>query len=260
MTRRRTSEVELSMFPFLSVLCVVIGILMLFMIAIIGTRILKAEAVERVAAGRLPGPDGSGGGESAGPSVPDDQHQGLSAEIERLAGRLAAQKNECRELRGLQTQLEDLIEMKRDELDGLAAVAPGGFRSGRALGLPEKVKVVPDTTREVRKKPILVEVTAAGYVVHPEQAEYAVDQLARGDSPLRKFIQRVDAVREREYLLLLVHPNGVTSYKKLRGCLRDNYPEQVRVGVYQVTKTRIDVGVEPFSPDWRVMMERGIDP
>jgi hypothetical protein len=260
MPRRRTAAIEPSMFPFLSVLCVVIGILMLLMIVVISTRVIGSEAVQSAAvSARSDRYDR----ERQGPSIPDDRHQALSDEIQRLAEDLIRHQEQYRELRRLHAQLETLIEIKRDELSRIAGGGPSGSRTGRALGLPEKVKVVPDTKRKVLKRPLLVEVKAEGYVVHadetwdahPATREYAVEELRQENSPLRKLIERVDGVCEKRYLLLLLHPNGVASYKKLRGYLDANFRGKRTVGKGFIVRSRIDIGVEPFSPDWLLMTE-----
>ena len=258
MTRRRISEIETSMFPFLSVLCVVIGILMLFMIVVISTRVIGAEEsiVVQPPDPKPPGPD-EGEDDDDGPGVPEDQYQALNDEIQRLTEDLAHQQKQYRELQELREQLETLIALKRDEIE-LGIVVD---REPRGLGLPEKVKVVPDANHKVVKKPILVEVKAEGFVVHPEKTEYAAEELQRKDSPLQQFIRDVDQTRRKRYLLLLIHPNGVASYESLRKYLLENHNETVKQDIVpglvwrEITKSRIDLGYEPFSRDWLLIFE-----
>jgi len=123
---------------------------------------------------------------------------------------------------------------------------------------------VPDPTRKVSKKPIVVEVKAEGFVVHPdrpihpEKTEYPLKELDLTNSPLQGFIKRVDGARQKTYLLLLLHSNGIGSYRKLRKYLLDNHNETVKpLGVLGpgVIKSRIDLGYEPFSREWLLLTE-----
>lgn len=254
MTRRRSADIELSMFPFLSVLCVVIGILMLFMIVIISTRVIGAEQSAEL----LPPPptvqSALDESDSEGPGVPEEQYQQKNDEIQRLARQLLSQQKQCQELHQLRAQLETLIALKKDEIE-LGQTDPRGARTGRGIGLPEKVKVIPDAKVRVLKEPILVEVNAEGFLVHPQKTEYRVEELQQRNSPLQKFISGVDQQRRKQYLLLLIHPNGIVTYETLRKHLLENHNETVTMGRYRVTKSRIDLGYEPFSRNWQLIIE-----
>lgn len=261
MTRRRPSEIELSMFPFLSVLCVVIGILMLFMIVIIGTRVIGAEAEELVVY-RMPRDFGlDDASEDQAPGIPEEQHRALSDTIRRLTTHLIHQQKLYGVLRQQHAQLEDLIEIKRDELAQIEGFDPAAPVVHGPIGEQEKVKVVPDRRRKVLKKAILVEVTAEGYVVHPEETKYATEELDQNDSPLQRFIKNVDGRRDKQYLLLLLHPSGVKAYEKLDEYLKKTYKKTVKFDIIpglvwkEVEVSRIDLGVEPFSPYWRLIAE-----
>jgi hypothetical protein len=240
MSCRRRSEIEFSMFPFLSVLCAVIGILMLLLIAVMSTRVIATDA------SMWPG-----GTEEAlelqTPGISEEQYEALTGEVEQLGRRLAECDARRRQLAQLRARLDGLIAGKED----LAQLGPAGMRrEGTRLGMPEAVRVVPDPTRTVSKTPILVEVDAFGYTVYPGRTKYAGDELDRGDSPLRRFLDQVDAARQRQYLVLLLHPSGVASYDRLRQFLHGQYGEDVRVGGKLQRKSRIDLGVEPFSDRW----------
>lgn len=236
---RRRSEIEFSMFPFLSVLCAVIGILMLLLIAVMSTRVIALDA-------SLWPEESSTGSETRSAGMSEEQYEALSAEVERLADRLAECNKRRREAERIRSQIEDLIAAKEDlQALGSATVRQEGTRLG-----VEAVRVIPDPNRKIRKEPILMEVRGTGLVVHPDQQKFAVDELERGDSPLRRFLAEIDAARQQKYLVLLLHPGGVLAYKRLRGFLEEHYGEEVSVGQSQERKSRIDLGVEPFSDSW----------
>ena len=231
MTRRPNTQIEISMFPFLSVLCAVVGILMLFMIAIISTRAIRAEDLLR------------------GVVIEKERYAILDSQIRQLEDRLIRRRREHKNLQQLHAGLVDLITAKEDLAE--LALAPAGDRhEGTQLGAPEEILIVPDSRRKITKKPILVEVTGEAFVVHPEKKRYALRELDRENSPLRGFINSVDRAHDRQYLLLLLHPNGVTAYKKLRRYIKDSYPMQTTAGKYRIRTSRIDLGVEPFSRNW----------
>lgn len=173
----------------------------------------------------------------------------MAQQIERLAAELAQRQKERDELVKLETELIDLIVAKEDEIQ-LVPLAGSDRSTGARLGEKERVSVVPDPTRRVPKQPRLIEVRAEGIVVHPEKTEYPLEQLEQKNSGLAKFLVEADEARNRQYLLLLIHPNGAAAYTKLRLHLLHNYNEVVQQGGHRFRKTRIDLGVEPFSQEW----------
>ena len=126
---RRHSEIHFDMFPFLSVLCAVIGILMLFLLGIISSGVLWAT--ESSAYGLLPvtaGPPPS----SAKAGLSEEQHDALRQQIIALRQRLADRHARLRELKIARRQLLDVISAKNDLLE-LGAVAKEGRREGTRL-------------------------------------------------------------------------------------------------------------------------------
>lgn len=262
MSRRIVSQIELDMFPFLSVLCAVIGILMLFMLIVISTRVMALQ----------PEPP-AGPGPAAEPPPPqlagvsEERHRQLQTQVEHLGRQLVTTQEKLHALREARAQLLDLIAAKRDEIE-LGAVQLGGRQDGAHLGRPEEVNVVPDTSRQVNKHPIRVEITEEGYTVHPQKQFYPREQLGQPGSPLVAFLKDVDEERDKRYLLLLVHPNGAKSYQQFRKHLLENFnktvtkKKEIVPGIEMtmtITLSRIDVGVEPFSNDWLLVPDAAAD-
>jgi len=259
MSRRRKSEVEFTMFPFLSVLCAVIGILMLFMIVVITTRVIGAEESAWWAGGDAPQqqPDE--------PGIQKQRYVALENEILELTNRLVRRQRHYRELSTSYEQLRDRIAAMEDRLN-LGSTFAGGRRC-RPIGVPEEVLIVPDEDQKDPKTPIFVEVQSDGFIVHPEKTRYELAELEKVKSPLRKYIAGVDRRRSTHYLLMLLHPNGVEAHRKLRKYLLKNHNETITqkreiipgfTEPVQITKSRIDLGVEPFSRDWLLIPKKQV--
>jgi hypothetical protein len=233
---RRTTEIEMTMFPFLSVLCAVIGILMLVMVAIIGTRAVGLGA--------------AGAEREAGISSTDSKT--LRAELRELTRRLNQCRRKHQQVRAAQRELLDLLAAGQDAAD---AQTPGleGRSEGTELGAPEKVWLVPDPQNSSTKAPVLVEVKADGFLVYPARTFYPLADLQRPNSPLGEWLGRMDRAREGRYPVLLLRPSGVAAYEKLHLHLLQHYGEGAQVGDAGVRKSRIDFGLEPFSQDWSVV-------
>jgi len=252
MTRRRRSQVEINMFPFLSVLCAVIGILMLFMIVIIATR---AQGRERPAWTPPADPTPSS---AESPGLPEEDYEKYLREIGELRARLAERRRRCDELKDQYTRLAEYVRKRRDE-DELGPVGSGGRRLGWELGRPTPVEAVLDGVPE--GDPIPVVIDAEGFTVHPagdihpEMTTYRPQELQQETSPIRQWLQRVDQASDDKYLLLLVKPNGIANYEELHRFLLRNYPSREAPGVL----SRIGVGVEPFSKDWLLISQQTDD-
>jgi len=228
---RHRSELEVSMFPFLSVLCSIIGVLMLLMLTIMVTRVIEAEDVPPVAE-----PAGKRTGKRD--SLDNERYEQLQAQLAELSGQLSRRRTERLQLERLQQQLVALHETKKDEFD----FAPARRRR-IDLDAPDPVRVVPDANLPVPKKPIFIEVTAEGYLVQPQKTRFAAVERRKDGSlvhlsdALTEFLDGVNHNRARDYLVLLIHPNGAEAFHALRFYLRKQKPE-------------IDFGVEPFSNAW----------
>jgi hypothetical protein len=257
MASGKTGSVELNLFPFMSVLISLMGILMFFLIVIVSTRVMVVHPQPPPLPPPPPPQVGPVDGDSEGnlppdtPRLPDNEYAAALREVQQLTVRLARRERDCEELLRECEQLREVIKMEGDPMPQL----PTGRTEGASLGAMEKVNIVPDPRgRPVSKRPIIMETQADKFIVFPEKTQYPVTQLPQVQSPLRKFLDRVDRERNREYLLVLVQPSGVPTYEKLRRCLLNNYSETIEkphlLGRLLITKSRIDIGVEPFRRDW----------
>jgi len=240
----RKGEVEMNLFPFMSVLIALMGVMVFFLIAIVSTRVIGNAA--------------AGSSRSRDATIPARQHAELLGQVGRLTALVSQRRQECRQLRWECEQLREDVATRRNELE--MGSAPGAGRTGGVvLGEPEGVNMVPDPKgRPITKNPVFVEVQAEKFLVHRQQAEYPAEQLADANSDLRKFLDSVDRARDKEYLILLVHPGGIPAYDRLRACLQENYAKMVQYRNQRIQTTRIDVGVEPFSPYWEfIAREQG---
>lgn len=227
--RRRTSEIEISMFPFLSVLCAVIGILMLMIIVIIGTRVIQAQPAQGSAG------DGKDENKDAGqPGFDKAQHRDFQLRIQELEGRLDRHRAEYRQIALMHARLQELLETK--ELEGLLT----NRRLGTSLDKNDLVHVVPDTRVKFDLKPICIEVRAATFVVHPEKRDYALDELEKSDSPLQQYLKTVFRKCGSEYLVFLVRPGGVRAVDSMRTYLNETYQGAIRTSL------------EPIPDDWEI--------
>ena len=227
--RRRTSEIEISMFPFLSVLCAVIGILMLMIIVIIGTRVIQAQPAQGSAG------DGKDQHKDAGQPGFDERQRGdFQLRIQELEGRLDRRRAEYQQIALMHARLQELLETK--ELEGLLS----NRRLGTSLDKKDLVHVVPDTRVKFDLKPICIEVRAATFVVHPEKRPYALEQLEESDSPLQQYLKTVFRKRDSEYLVFLVRPGGVRAFDAMRTYLNKTY------------RDAIHKGLEPIPDDWEI--------
>ena len=103
-TRRRATEIEVSMFPFLSVLCAVIGILMLFMIVIISARVMEAGLVRQDG-----GHDPTRLTDLQQAGIDEEHYQAIQERLQQLNVRLQQRRQKYRELHAAHLQLVDLI-------------------------------------------------------------------------------------------------------------------------------------------------------
>lgn len=259
---RAKAKLELTLFPFLSVLAGMIAVMMLFMMITLGTRVIGDEeqgqrpsaAVQKVKLEYLDEADAS---DAAG--IDAERYEKLHQEIAQLSGVLAERIAQHRELALAVEQLEGLIEVKKNEI----AIAPSTqTRPGKVLGEATLVDVVPIVGANViRKKAHYVEVDARGYYLYPgrvfhpkaEKKPGAPEQPIRIGKPwvtidpgLEKFLSSINVNRKKEFIVFLVHPSGVTPFKNLlHGYIDEVFPfKNNRDDEY-------DVGWEPFPKGWK---------
>ncbi len=245
---RSSSTVELNLFPFLSVLVAVIGILILNLVSVISTR---AIGLQQATDGKRP----PGHQAEAPPPVvalDESQYRDLERQIHQLGSQLVKNRASCRELEQTVREL-DAQAHARGDAAALGWTGPEDAFAGLALDAPVEVQAVPDPTRSDRRIPIPVEVTAEGYVVrHPNKIEQ-LPSLPQDPKPMRQFLERLDSARDQRYLLVLVRPDGVANYKRLRGLLVSEFAHVVEVDQVKQSASRIAVGVEPFDRNWLLL-------
>ena len=227
--RRQTSEIEISMFPFLSVLCAAIGILMLMIIVIIGTRVIQTQPTQGSTAGGL---DQLQNSNLAG--LDEVQRQNLQSRIRELEDKLARRRAEYRQISQMHTRLKDLLDRK--ELQERLTVR----HLGTSLDKKDLVHVVPDKRENFDLQPIYIEVRPAAFVVHPEKQSFPPEQLQQSDSALQRHLRTVSLKRDTHYLVFLVRPAGVRAFKKMREYLRKTYRGAIRIGL------------EPIPDNWEI--------
>lgn len=230
MARRPPAQIELTMFPFLGVLCGMIGVFVLFLIIIISTR--------AVGGAQAPLPD-SPPKDDLNPNAGDldeQEYRRLEQQIASVATKLVERQSELLRLQSLESELQSLLDQKRDEAipsdDGEGAI-------GVELDPPQDVEMIPDPAFRVDKQWIPIEIMAEGYIVHYQgnASRHALEEANGDDSNLTRVIDQVDARRNQEYLLLLVHPNGAAASDSLRKLIDLRYEDLNR-------------GWEPFSKEW----------
>lgn len=245
MMPRRTNRIEISLFPFLSVLCAVIGVLVLFIVLVLSTRVVVQEEYfqrreEHTRQPRVGRPDAMEEGIDAA------TFETLQEELERLSDQLKARQRERDELTETLRGLEDLIETRKTEL-----LLPRGHLRPQEFDRPEPVAVVPDADYEVSLRPNLIEVSVDGYTLHPSRAHFPPFEVDESSEPgaganpcseMAAYLQETDRRRAREYLVLLVHPNGVEGFFALRSYLAREHPD-------------LNLGWEPFSRQWILASE-----
>lgn len=229
---RRKAKLDLTLFPFLSVLCGLIAVMVLFMIVTISTRVISNTATPEP--GGTPAPPGPARPEEG---IDGDDYRRIEDRVKALEGVLAEKARARDELRRELDRLAALVEAKKR---ASAAAQPAGVR----LGEPTPVKMIPkrDPNRP-NKTAVFVEVSSDGYVVHPGKRAFPPARLPDVAGPpvevspeLRQVFEEMTRDGDR-YPLLLVHSNGVDAYDALLGHLRTRHPG-------------LDVGWEPFAREW----------
>ena len=269
---RGRGKVEVSLFPFLSVLCCMIGVFMLFLVVILCARVIEADdegqakrqkMIRKIQQDR----DDATGTSEAGDrdSIDAETYLALDQRLSELTGQLASRHAARDELAQRLDALQATLDAKRDEL-ALGQLVPN--QHPIALDKPDPVRPVPDARFRVAKKPVFVEVKAEGYLVQPEKKLYpplTKKTVGKTDHytasrEFKQFLEGIDKDRQQRYLLILTHPNGIEGYLALRSYLEQDFNEKVQFQrgliTYELTKSRIDLGVEPFSQDWQFIAEQ----
>ena len=247
MSGHRGEAVKIDMFPFLSVLCSIIGVMVLLIVLVISSRAF--ELTQPPAAPPtpvfLPEPERKPPGPAG---ITDEQYTRFRAQIDQLTAELGERHRELSTLSRKIQQLEELLTAKEDET--LTVDHGGDLVIGTDLEPPTDVEFVEDEGFRVTQKPRFIEVQADEFILHPERRTFRVAELQQEKSPLRQFLQAVDKNRQQEYLLFLIHPNGAAAYQEIFTHLVENYGSDKEDEI-----TRIGTGKEPFTPGWLLISQ-----
>ena len=237
--RRKKTTLNVDMFPFLSVLCSVIGVLMLFMMMIISTRVIEAEERKPVPP---PEPEGQVGVEDG---IDKETHRRLEEQINRKSAELADRQEEQKRL---QKQLEELADLIRDKADLLEQQ---NLENNKPFDpdKPTLKKFVPvtDPKNRVTYKPVMLEVTSEGYLLAKDKTLFPPVKrsgvILTADPKLKALFENVRTERNKKYILLLIHPNGAETFQNLRRYWKRNF-------------SSVHLGWEPFSSDWKLILQQ----
>lgn len=250
MPRRRTNP-EISLFPFLSVLCSVIGVLLLFIVLVLSTRVIAEE--ERYEETRdYQRPRGPGMADAVEGGIDQHSFAELEAEAKRLTDLLQQRQEKRDALTRKMQALEDLIEFRKTEF-----LIPAIITRPPEFDKPVPVAIVPDQGYKVDLRPIFVIVSDEGYVVQPSKQTFPVikaEQIAKAaaakkgaaprkgdavrpgvDPVLAKYLRNLNP--KKEYLVFLLQPNGVAAFDEMLSYLETKHKD-------------LRVGYEPFARNW----------
>lgn len=235
---RRRAKLDLTLFPFLSVLSGLIAVNVLLMIVTVTTRVIDAEGE----AADLDGGGGNADAPVAAAGIDAASYDQLDRQIRAAEAELAKHRAVQTELHIRLRDLAALIAAKEIELDrALAPVAP---KTGVRIGEPTPVKMIPAPSPDgVVRKAVFIEVSATGYVVHPKRTEFPVGEKKPGtpgaDLPagLKAALAEIAGRGDNSYPLLLVHPSGADAFQDVRRHIRRAHPG-------------LNVGWEPFSREF----------
>jgi hypothetical protein len=248
---RRRTHPDISLFPFLSVLCSVIGVLLLFIVLVLSTRVIaEEERYEETLEYRRPRAPGMADALEGG--IDQRSFAELEAEIHRLTDLLQVRLEKRDALTRKMQALEDLIEYKKTEF-----LIPAKITRPVEFDKPVPVAIVPDQGYKNNLRPIFVVVSDEGYVVQPSKQSFPAikqDQSTKTGPPKKAASSRKsDAVPagvdpglakylrglnpNKEYLVFLIQPNGVAAFDEILTYVQTKHKE-------------LRFGFEPFARNW----------
>ncbi len=247
----RQNSITVNVFPFLSVLCCLIGVLILFMLLLVSTRVVDAHQTAAVAPQM-----------EQGSGISEAEFGRLQDRLDQLAQQLDTRSQQLRELMERRSELQAMLALKRNE----AQLASGsGLVHGVQLVDHPVCKLVP--LREPggnRKRPRFIEVDVEGFLVQPGPKRFSSDdiptagqQIARDAdpaTPFQRYLHAAHQKRAEEYVIFLVRPNGVDAFNAAKNFVMVKYPPQDPRSL-----SAIDLGWEPFSEDWALLASSEAD-
>lgn len=82
-------------------------------------------------------------------------------------------------------------------------------------------KEIYDPKGNVIKNPWYVEVWRDRLIIHPGSVEVALRELESRENRFERFLRKIEAVKHREYIVLLVRENAGSVARKLKKVIRD---------------------------------------
>ena len=112
----------------------------------------------------------------------------------------------------------------------------------QSLGNSRSVTILARTEggQPQQKQPRYVECQAGGIMIHPQGTFVASASLSNPQSPLATLLQRLARHKDREYLIVVVRPQGIDVFKQLRALVENR---------------GIDLGYEPLEAGWRLNLK-----
>ena len=112
----------------------------------------------------------------------------------------------------------------------------------QSLGKGRSVSIVAraETGQNQQKQPRYVECQAGGIIIHPQGTFVPSTSLGSPQSPLETLLQQLARRKDREYLIVVVRPQGIEVFKQLRALVENR---------------GIDLGYEPLEEGWRLNLK-----
>lgn len=96
----------------------------------------------------------------------------------------------------------------------ITSIIPSGFD-------PTTEKEVEDTQGNMQKNPWYLEVWRDRMIIHPSGEEIAISELEMKGNSFEKFLDRVAARKNTQYIVLLVRENSAALARRLKQAIRD---------------------------------------
>jgi hypothetical protein len=183
----------------------------------------------------------------------EEEYDQLRSELMELESRVAKRREQVDRLLKQRSELDIRLQTLEDaDLERLLGEDVG--EPGHIVGKQDPTIMIPDSTFEVTKRPRFIEVRADTYIVHHDNSTtvHRADELKDEKSLLAKFLAEASNRRAKEYLLLLVYPNGADEFHQLRErivALSQAGPAPGR------PEESLDFGWEPFDPAWLLLKD-----
>jgi hypothetical protein len=247
---RRKAKLDITLFPFLSVLSGLIAVNVLFMIVTISTRVSSPEPEPSA----LPGGEGTDDSEAVPDGIDTGSYEQLEKQIGEVEAALNARRAARNEIRLRLRELEAMIRSKEIELTRSAEAARP--KTGERFGEPTPLRIVPAKDSDgVVRKGVLVEVSANGFILHPEKKEYRVDPAKMNNDPLLfaplllipedfdKALAEMRTSADNRYPIFLVHPSGALTFRSVKHHIEQRHKP-------------LRMGWEPFSREFLVAPDK----